>query len=414
MRIIWPVLIVMSSLLLAQTEIYRDACIAALEDGHISEEEQRILNSIQKSLDLSEDEVLDIQHQIMSGTAASPGISRAGRRLVIVQNMTLGQTLYGIGIPYLLGVESGSAYAGMQLLAFAGGFYITSQYTREMDLPIARATFQNAGSVLGLTSLYPLVVAVGEERWSDFDPEGKIALTYAMASVPAGIVWGDRLYRRWKPSDGQALAIVEAGALGSLHALGIHLVLTPEDRDLSGNWRRTNSLLVYGSYVGGMHLGRHLIAGQSLTMGDAYFISLSTGLGVLAGLELIALAEPSPKAAITTLLLTSDIVTLAAFRLAKSHELTTGDAAVIGLGSFAGFASLRGISLIMGMDQTNKALLVADIAGYLGGGYLTFRFIQPQRVLTEKRSNKVKLSLLPNYSRLNNRITVGMNAQLRF
>ncbi|MFB0515756.1 MAG: hypothetical protein ACETWG_04020 [Candidatus Neomarinimicrobiota bacterium] len=396
MRSILFSLILLVGVLSAQSQLYEDAYRKAMADGKVSKDEREMLDLLQKSLGLEEDEILEIQRRVAGTTEVSIGLSRTGRRRVIAQNMLYGNGLYGWALPYVLGVESGSVYAGMQLLAITGGFYFSWQYTKNMDIPLARATFQNAGSGLGLASAYPLVMLIGPDRWEEFDPEAKILLTYMMVSVPVGIGMGDRLYRQWRPSDGQALAITSAGGLASFNALMGHLLVTaeegPKDEE---NWLRLNSLLLYGGYLGGSYLGWRQFSNESLTMGDAYFMSLGSLLGSIMGLELVLITEPDYKPLLMTLLLSIDGVTYAAYKLGSGFDLTTGETAIVGLGSFAAYTAFRGITYILDLDQSSKGLMVGDIISYMTGAYLTFRALEPQREIASAHNQSFRLAVSP-------------------
>ncbi len=407
-------LVFLASFLFAQSEVYESAFREALEDGKISRDEQKMLNSLQKSLGLEEDEVLEIRRRAAGSSETSVGLSRAGRRQVILQNISYGNMLYGFGIPYVLGVESPNVYAGAQLLAAAGGFYFTWRYTKDMDIPRSRATFQSVGSALGLASTYPLVMLVGLDNWISFDPELKIVLTYMMAAVPVGIMLGDRFYRGWQPTDGQALAVIGAGALSTFHAMAAQLLVTPEDAVITEKWFRLNSFLLYGGYLGGSYLGWRFISHEALTMGDASFLALGSTLGCMAGAQLILITEASYKPAIITMLLSVDAVTYAAHRLGKSYDLTTGETAIVGLGSFAAFAAYRGLTLVMGIDQLGKGMLVGDIISYLAGGYLTFRLINPQKEFSAGQRGSLQFSLSPGLWRVDRRLVPGLNASVGF
>ena len=407
-------LVFLASFLFAQSEVYENAFREALEDGKISKDEEKMLNSMQKSLGLEEDEVLEIRRRVAGSSETSVGLSRAGRWQVFWRNISYGNILYGFGIPYVLGVKSPNVYAGTQLLAAAGGFYFTWRYTKDMDIPRGRATFQNAGSVLGLASIYPLVMLVGFDNWISFDPDFKIGLTYMMAAVPAGIMLGDRLYRGWQPTDGQALAVIGAGVLSTFHALAAQLLVTPVAPEITENWLRLNSLLVYGGYLGGSYLGWRFISHETLTTGDASFLALGSALGLLTGSRLISITEASYKPAIITMLLSLDAVTYAAYRLGKGYDLTVGETAIVGLGSFAGYAAYRGLTLVVGMDQSGKGLMVGDIISYLAGGYLTFRLINPLNELSAGQRGSLQFSLSPGLWRVDRRLVPGLNASIGF
>ncbi|UCH10250.1 MAG: hypothetical protein JSU61_13815 [Fidelibacterota bacterium] len=415
MRRLIPLCFLFSSLIYGQAEIYEDLYRVAFEDGKISPEEQQLLTALQNKLGLEEEEIQEIQRKVLDSRGIAAGRSRAGRRRVIAQNMAYGNGLYGWAVPYVLGIESPTVYTGIQLLAIAGGFYLSWQYTQDMDIPLSRADFQIAGSTLGLWTCYPLVAVVGGKRWFDFDPDGKVILSYAMLSVPLGIRTGDRLYHRWQPSDGQARAVIWAGSMSGLNAVLAHLLFTTEDGpENPESWNRLNSLLVTGAIAGGSYLGWRQFSQDNLTIGDVRFITMGTMLGWITAMELGIILEPEYKPSLALLLASLDGFSYITYHLGRGYDFTSGDVAIIGLGSFAGFTAFRGISLILGMDQSNKLMNGLDIASYLGGAYLTFRYIQPRTEMGIETDLPIELSIGPTFLSNGKQPVPAMGLNLRF
>ena len=402
--------------LVAQVRIYEQMYITALTDGEISPDEEALLKSLKNSLALTEDQVLEIERKHAStGEIVTPiGFSQAGRRKVIVQSMGYGNGLYGWGIPFVLGSESPQIYAGMQMLAFAGGFYYSWRYTKEMDLPHARATFLTNGSMLGILSFYPLVSLVGFKNWDSIDPEAKIMTTYMMVAVPIGYLAGDRLYRHWQPSDGQATLVTGAGTLGATHALIAQILATDIDADLTENWFRLNGLAVTAGYLGGGWMTWKIFQDQSVSTGDAYFMGLGAMLGYLNGVWLLPLLDPGFKPSLIIVTAAVDGGIYAAYLLGKNYDLTTGETAIVGLGSMAGWAALRGLALIIDMDQGSDALLAGDILARSAGAYWTFQRLKPGARETASRHTKTSFSVNPVMLGMGRRQTIGMNFGLRF
>ena len=75
------------------------------------------------------------------------GITQEGRWRTIYLGMTTANTLYGIGIPYVLDLYESSPQVagGFQLLMFGGSFYALYKYTERMNLPYGRSDFQYTG-----------------------------------------------------------------------------------------------------------------------------------------------------------------------------------------------------------------------------------------------------------------------------
>ena len=89
-------------------------------------------------------------------------LNQQARWRSIYAAMTLGNTLYGAGIPYLLDLDqTADEYIGFRLLVFAASFSLSSSYTKNMDLPLGRSYLQFAGANLGFYSIMPIISMVG-------------------------------------------------------------------------------------------------------------------------------------------------------------------------------------------------------------------------------------------------------------
>ncbi len=397
----------------AQTEVYENAYRAAFADSVITTDEQQILTAIRNTLDLEEDVLLEIHRQVAAAPTSEITFSRAGRRAVIAQNMMLANGLYGWGIPYVLGINNAPVVMGLELLALGGGFYYSWRLTEDMDIPRARATFQNTGGMVAAASIYPLVALIGADRWKELDPNGKLTVSYLMASIPLGIIWSDRLYQRWRPSDGQASVVVNAGLAASFNAAVGQFLLTDNMDDVGENWLRLNSLLVSGSFLGGSYFGWKYLGQRSITTGDSYFYSFGATLGYLTGIQLVFLFEPGFKEGLLMVTAAVDAGIYTALKLNAPYDMTTGETAIIGLGSMAGWASFRGIALILGVDQTTDAMMIGDILSRLGGAWYTFHRIEPRRVAHGARQTTGRLTfspaVLPSAGGLAPGLNVGFN-----
>ncbi len=389
------VLLVVSSRLVAQTEVYESAYRAAFADSVITTDEQQILTAIRNTLELEEDIVVEIHRQVAAAPTSGITFSRAGRRAIIAQNMMLANGLYGWGLPYVLGIANAPVVVGLELLALGGGFYFSWQYTEKIDLPEARATFQNIGSLAAMASIYPLMGLVGFDRWAKMDPDGKLTVSYLMVSIPFGIIWSDRLYRRWQPSDGQASAVVSAGLAAGFNAMVGQILLTDNMDDVGEDWLRLNSLLVSGGFIGGGYLGWKYLNRYSITTGDSYFYSFGATMGYLTGLQLAFLLDSRFKEGLLLVTASIDAGIYAALKLSAPYDMTVGETAIISLGSMAGWASFRGITFILNLDQSATIFVVGDILARLGGAWYTFHRIEPRRVALGARQTTGRLSFSP-------------------
>ena len=150
-------------------------------------------------------------------------LNQEARWRSIYAAMSIGNTLYGMGIPYLLDWDpkDDDQLIGFRFVVFGATYTISSSYTKNMDLPLGRSYLQFAGANLGFYSIVPIVSLIGLDNWNNFDPKGKVALTYSMFSVPYGAITADRFYNKWKLSNGQSYLISLGINLGALNTIGL-------------------------------------------------------------------------------------------------------------------------------------------------------------------------------------------------
>ncbi|MCF7804378.1 MAG: hypothetical protein K9N46_15025 [Candidatus Marinimicrobia bacterium] len=396
--------------LFAQSDAYKNAYQEAMRDSVITSDERAMLNSLQKSLGLTEDQVLEYQRQYAESPDTTRQVSHEGRAYAIGLTMFYGNVLYGWGIPFVLGVENSQIYVGLQGIAAAGGFYYSWKKTETMDLPQSRVTMLAAGSSMGWLSTFPLISTVGWERWFDFDPDGKLMVTYMMFAVPYGVYQGEKLYQRWQPSDGQANLITSNlgyGALNGYTAFAL-LVKSPSKIDNPEAYLRTASLITYGSALAGGYLSHKYFKEERVTTGDAAFYNLGGLAGTFTAFRLMYYFEIDEYKSVLGLLTGSiDLGLYAAHRLNASRDLTLGDAGIVGLGGLAGMALVRGISFLGDFNDADFMTLV-DIPAGLGGAYYTYQLIAP-KTNTNRPNQGAHFQLTPTMIADRNQLYPGMN-----
>ncbi len=373
---IFILLLFFTGFMQAQEEIFEQSYRKALEDSVISDEEQQMLEVLRKSLKLEKNDVLAIEKRVANTPGLKASGSQEGRWIIATRNMSLGNGLYGWAIPYVLGAEDGTIYLASQSLAFGAGFYITWKYTKTMDIPRSRALFQVTGATLGIGSIWPLMSLVGYENWLQFDNRFKIGLTYMMAAAPAGIWLGDKLYKKWRPSDGQAYTIVQAMSLGFVNGWAVHTLLTPEKFTAnSENWFRLDAFITYGSALASGYYANKHVRERSYTRGDALMIGYGSAYGAFVGLKMILLLDiRSYKPGLFTMMTAINGSTFLTDWIIRKTDLTLGEANLIGLGGLAGAAFARGISTLMGINET-KFMDIVDIGASFSGAYLSFKYL---------------------------------------
>ena len=95
---------------ITKEEIYRNAYKTAVANGTIGSNERAMLNTIQSTLNLSDQDVANIVAQIQLDTGY---IDQSGRWLLVAQNMIYGSAIYGWMIPDVLGAKDKKWYIGL-------------------------------------------------------------------------------------------------------------------------------------------------------------------------------------------------------------------------------------------------------------------------------------------------------------
>lgn len=410
------IIILSGQALFGQTEIYTNAYKVAMADSVLSQDELNILKAIQNTLGLEEDEVLELQRATLETTASSSGFSKAGRRQIIAASMSLGNGLYGWGIPYIMDVETPAVYAGMQLLSLAGGFYLSWMATRGIDLPVGRAQMQISGGAMGMLSAYPLIAGIGFERYfEDIDPRGKKTLTYLMVAAPAGALLGDRIYKKYAPSDGLVGVSIMMGALGAANGMLAHLLVTDLDGDNINSWLRVNSLLTYGSTLGGAYMGLNIFGDEQLTRGDALLMTFASMLGALSTLQLAGTLETKKNPTILLMMLGVNGGAWIGHKMIEGVDYTSGEVRIISFGALAGDAVVRGLYLATNAKQNSKLASYLEIVSRIAGGYFTARMIdaRPESRLSY-REKSFKMELHPTLLPTANGLTPGLSVGITF
>ena len=304
-------------------------------------------------------------------------LNQEARWRTIYGAMTIGNTLYGEGIPYLIDLEQTSEqYVGFKLLAFATSYSISSSYTRTMDLPLGRSYLQFAGANLGFYSIIPIISMIGLENWGEFDPDGKIALCYTMFSVPYGAILADKTYTKWKLSNGQSFLISLGINLGALNTIGVIQQTDWFDWSQKNpeNFARWTTSLVYaGALVGGKVAKEIALKNSSITEGDVAFLNLSMGLGYLNSLLLgyaVDINHYKDQTMLTMVGINSFLYL--ADRLNKKYgSLTQGQEKIVGLGAGSAYLAWVGTALITGIDYGERSSRFLDVASITAGWYFS-------------------------------------------
>jgi len=413
-RYILPVLLLFLCIqqVSGQSKTYEDVYREAMQDSVITEDERALLRSLQNSLGLSDNQILTIRKQVNTSDKGEQSVSHEGRGEVIAMSMAYGNGLYGWAIPYVLGADKTRIYVGSEGLAAAAGFYYSWKKTKTMDIPQGRALFLSAGSGVGLASSVPLLFTVGGERWFDFDPDGKLLLTYAMMALPAGVYLGNHLYDSREPSDGLAGMTVSNLGYGGLNGFTAFALLASHPKDIKNpeGYFRGAALTTYASALLGSYYTYRLFKDDHVYSGDAAFYNLGGTAGLFTASRLGEFFRVSGyKEVLSLITLSIDAGLYAAVRLNEDIDFTMGEVRIISLGAMAGLALTRGTSYLFDFDRSDVMPLL-DLTATIGGGYTAYKYIAPE---TRKgRGNQgANFQVAPTFFAQRDKIFPGMAIQ---
>src|SRR6056297_602716 len=179
-----------------------------------------MLKQLQRSLQLSKYQINAIESRLK--ISFQNVLDQSGRWPLVIQNVAWGAGLYGWGIPAVLNIQDGKWYVASELMSFAGAFYLTHRYTKNMNIPHARAQMMRMGSGIGFHYGWALTKLMKLDY--DTGSEDRLILSTLMASVPLGIWAGDQLNTHWQPTNGQAWAISLASLIASASATNLHII----------------------------------------------------------------------------------------------------------------------------------------------------------------------------------------------
>ncbi len=350
-------------------------------------------------------------------------LNQEARWRSIYAAMSIGNTLYGMGIPYLLDWDpkDDDQLIGFRFVVFGATYTISSSYTKNMDLPLGRSYLQFAGANLGFYSIVPIVSLIGLDNWNNFDPKGKVALTYSMFSVPYGAITADRFYNKWKLSNGQSYLISLGINLGALNTIG--LIQQTDwtewvDRNPENFARWVTSLTYGGALVGGYLMKNMAMNNRSLTEGDVGFLNLSLGIGYMNSLLLGYLINIDNYKSQTLLTMAGvNGFLYLGNELNKNYgSLTQGQEKIVALGVGASYLTWIGCAFITGVDYASRSSRIYDIASITAGWYFSRKAIsnQANEVGHNNTRDRYSLSLRPTLVSQNNSLSPGVNINLRF
>jgi len=396
--------------------IYRQVYEAAAADGIISPDEEQMLQALERAMGLHEDVIDEALGETLR--PLPPGPQQSGRWTLVAQNMAWGLGLYGWGIPHVLDVEDFKWTIGGEMLSLGATFYLTWKYTENMDLPEARSQMQRSGGLVGLRYGLTISGLLGFDVEEDLNEKSTGHVALMMAGVPLGTYLGDRLYRRWTPTTGQAYALGLNGFMTARWIYNLYSWLKPPPEDYLdeedpnydeqeyNDWRKEyvkyasiRRLFEVTGYPLGTYLGHRFFGARQYSFGDASMLYLGWGGGLLYGLLLADLIDIDTDETAWLMANTTAVGgVLAVNRYIRGYDYTFGQTALMGLGAGAGAAFAAGLGVIMDIEESGF-YDIAVIGGSLGGFFITRRIVNPRLELaTAGRSGKqpqLNLALQP-------------------
>ncbi|MCH8011078.1 MAG: hypothetical protein IIA61_03880 [Candidatus Marinimicrobia bacterium] len=406
-------------------EIYRSAHETAIQDGEINKNEEAILNTLQTSLNLSNEEIASLIGVLLPEQPIR--LDQSGRWPLVLQNMVYAGGIYGWMIPYVLDVKDFKWYIGSEMMSLGFSYYLTYKYTKNMVIPHARAQMMRAGSAVGLVYGRGInnLLGLGFDLFEENSGDSKLGALILMASIPAGIYVGDKLYQRLDPSHGQAWSLTLWGEIGSWTMRALHLILESEpkksykweyeryeegewyideeaynrDRKKHKNWVKKHRVFDMAGYPLGIYTARRFFKDRQYTFGDAFMLMQGRSLGWLYAIMIGDILDLEFEDTGGRLLRMGGTIggTLLTDRFIKSRDYTFGQSVLNLLGIGSGIAFAAGLAIIMEVDDF-KPVEVMMMTGGIAGLYLSNSILEVKSESGfSSNTNKPSFSIVPSF-----------------
>lgn len=439
---IWLLGVLLSvSVLAQQTSIYEQLWNAAMSDSVITEEEQAMLDVAaakeQPAPELESDPVIP-----------SPDlttIDQSGRWPLVLQNIALGAGLYGWAIPYVLHADDFRWYTGGVMVSAGSAFYLTYQYTKDVEMTHARTQMMRYGEVLGLRYGSGVNMIFDLNNSDEYDEDGhyveadkKAWAWVLMGAVPAGLYVGELLYEKYEPSNGQAWVWSTWTAATGISARLAHSLLEERPEEPNSGWfyypaneaerrqydeemdawdkRKVITELV--AYPLGIYAGKKMIENKNYTFGDAMMMLQGWNYGYFNTMMLQSLLFDDGDEDMFFFLASAGAMAhmYGYDRWIADEDYSFGQSMLMFLGSGSGIFFGFGTAIML--DITDKPMLAFGLAGYGAGTYLTKTIldVKPDGSLTENTSTKVSIAptAIPSFTGNSYTLTPGIGVNISF
>ena len=339
--------------------------------------------------------------------------NQEARWRTIWSGMSITNSLYGWGVPYILGIEESQMTFGFQFLMIGGSFYAGYKYTQEMDLPLGRFQLQTIGAELASLSFIPFFTMIGPERWWNFDEDGKLSLMYLMAAIPYGVIKADQYYHKHQLTNGQASLISHGINLGLFNSYLSIFLLHPDDVEFTENHARLYTTLGYAGTLASGYYAHRFIDKKSYTEDDAQFISTASLLGFFNSLNLLSILESDNKHVnILTMMAGVNGYAYVANKLNNPFNLEKGQSFIIGLGSAASVCGWWGIGTIFDIES-DELWTLGNMVSSSMGWYFTHKWVSGS-LIKSKVLGSTKLRFNPTVLMSDNKFFPGIQLKASF
>ena len=288
-----------------------------------------------------------------------------GRTLLVAASTLYGLSLYGPGTALLLDLESGSQFAGLELLIGGGSFAGALAATKNHRLGVGRSNLILSGSFAG--TLYGFGMPVLFESENE-----KVYFASAMLVMPIGGLIAHRLTdHRWFKK-GESYLMTNGGFVGGFYGFAIPYIANIENLE---NW--TQAKIYVASIMAGVPLGAwtttKLIYNKPISEGRSHLISFGGLVGSAYANGIVSLLDvESSRAYVLASMVGLPAAAYLGYQLTTGDEYTAGRAALIQIGAWAG--ALFGSAFpLMAEAESHRPYVVGSILGSAAGMWFAHR-----------------------------------------
>jgi len=415
-------------------EIYSNAFRTAFADREISEDEQNLLKTLQKSLNIPDERVQALRLSVIESFPTAR--DQSGRWPLVLQNMAFGAGLYGWGIPFVLDIDDFKWYVGGEMLSLGSTFYLTYRFTKNMDISHGRAHLLRYGSIIGLHfgGSYARLIRPDSD---------KLLVSAMMLGVPAGMIIIDQFYQRWQPDLGHAYAMTQWGELGYSTLGNIYAMFSPEPKEpfwdyeqgdpnldyeqkeseydkKYNRWNRYRLCINAFGHPLGIWTERLLFANRDYTFGDGLMLTWGRIYGFFCSVMLWDLVYTNSSAEFNEVpgLIFNTVGsiggTLLADRYIQGDNYTVGQSILMAAGGLSGGLFAVGIGIILEINES-RFFDITGIAGSLAGFYLTRKILEVRsETSTLPAKDEFKIVIQPQIRQVQRQLIPGVGVDVLF